>query len=1029
MMQPLQPQTIHVPAGVGVDESVREEHAPVSEVNLAARNVRLARKGSLRPRTGFAAVTGERFATSPAEPASGAAKKLYANGKAVYRISDDCVDTYDATLPAWHVVGRAPELSTDILPVAAYSNLTATDTTKNMFNVAFANGMYFVVTSQFAASGTLMRVIVHALLASTGKSVATFDLGVTYTNLNLQLQIEAIGNTVLVVYRDAATAVILGRRLDATSAATLAAGFGAASTLATDLGASDFSLCATATRFVLAYGNNSGGANGVTVKSWDSSMGGLVTTTLAITLASVSIHGSDSDFLWLAYVRAAAPTIVSVAGLSPTTHAITSTAVDMITVGLSVTTLAVTRTSATEFYVTASSADATVNAWRVMQIAKGATNGAGATVVSIAALACPSWESYTAPFVMGGRVFVAASYATSDLLYTQGVFDVTDCVTQRAMRPVALPLRGVVNYTLRWGAHRVVQPDANTAVYPTKSTSFNTEGALQLVQLSNNAPGRWDHAQHNGATILSGACMYVQAGPDLFESTFCAPPSMRVTATGAGGSMSAGTYLFTAIFEWVDALGNVYWSEPAAVQTVTTVLNDSVTIRIAYSTASWKDHPDSQTGRKVRIKWYRTNQGGGEFFLFDSTIYENDPALVAAGTYFATIANGAADSTSGEKLYRHPGLLGTAQARRPPPGTKSICNFSNSVLAIAENGRDAWMSGQAIGGEALWWSDAFLYPIASDLIAVREMDGVAYFFGKTEVYAADGVSPVDNGKSGGLNPPRRLTVDVGCTDIRSLCRTSLGIFFRSERGIELLTRGGEVVYVGERVERTLSSYPVITSAVFDPNDNVVLFTCVASDLASTGITLVFDMSTQSWVGYDSVKGEDGRADAAATSACVAWDQAAQRWAYARLDGHNAGIVSYSGDDRLTGSPTWTDEGAVYDCMWETPWIKLGLQHQHHVWQGMLLYERTGTGSVSAEIAYNWQDYDAADTKSWTDAQLATNERQVEIRPKTNIQALKLRLTSTPATFACHEFIGVSFDLAIVQKDTGSLPHLAVTTRK
>jgi hypothetical protein len=95
---------------------------------------------------------------------------------------------------------------------------------------------------------------------------------------------------------------------------------------------------------------------------------------------------------------------------------------------------------------------------------------------------------------------------------------------------------------------------------------------------------------------------------------------------------------------------------------------------------------------------------------------------------------------------------------------------------------------------------------------------------------------------------------------------------------------------------------------------------------------------------------------------------------------------------------------------------------------MLLYERHGASTLSALVTYDWGA--STETKSWTAVELASYTRQVELRIKTNIQAFKVRFTSTPTTGSeGASFIGLSVDLAVEAREDGGLPHIAVGARK
>ena len=175
---------------------------------------------------------------------------------------------------------------------------------------------------------------------------------------------------------------------------------------------------------------------------------------------------------------------------------------------------------------------------------------------------------------------------------------------------------------------------------------------------------------------------------------------------------------------------------------------------------------------------------------------------------------------------------------------------------VGAAGSDVWYSGQNVSGEGVWFNPIFQIPIPGegDITALTVLDGGLFIFKRRDVYAIAGEPPADNGSSGGLGAPRRVASDVGCIDGRSTCTTALGIFFQSERGIEILTRALAVEWIGADVDNTADAYPVCTSITVEPLSNVVLVELAASESAGAvsgaGRTLVFDLALKAWVSQD-----------------------------------------------------------------------------------------------------------------------------------------------------------------------------------
>ena len=315
------------------------------------------------------------------------------------------------------------------------------------------------------------------------------------------------------------------------------------------------------------------------------------------------------------------------------------------------------------------------------------------------------------------------------------------------------------------------------------------------------------------------------------------------------------------------------------------------------------------------------------------------------------------------------------------------------------SGRDLRWSGQTVVGEGTWFSSIFQQPIDEDwLTAIAAQDGTLYAFTRRRIYAIAGEAPSDNGASGGLGPPRRLACDVGCIDPRSVVVTSAGIFFRSERGIELLNRGGSVVWVGEPVRSTLASYPVMTSAVLDSRNNLVRFTLAESEADGYAFgnsrTLVFDLAIGSWISVDKIAANTAQ-DAAIVCYAGVW-----RYAFVTSDGY-VYVERLASDQEayLDGraSGTWITMAA------ETAWFKAGGLQGKQILSHVLLLARKHTDlKLKLSLAYNYeQGFRSA--RAWSNVEISgllnagwpITQLKHEAHNDAPCQAVRIRIEDAP----------------------------------
>ncbi len=1026
----LQARTIHIPAGLGIDESTREELIEPGQANLAQVNVRTQKRGGLVKRHGFTALDASRFDAST----RAVGRRLIACGKQTCIYDGQLLDSYDATLGANATHGRVPDFGVERFP-AATLGITATISSEiDQVGFAYANGMYFIAFNEQIATGTY-AIVTHCINRSTRATVKVmrFSTGAT---IQRQVKLVAIGNTVICVYCSA-TGQLAARSVDASSASGLNTEFGAATTLVTDWNDADFDVCAGATLFFLAYDNSSGAGTSLSVRSFNTSFvlqSSKVNTATTSQVTSVAIDGSESDNIWVAFSRSGATNVV-VQGHSPSAlNTLTATATSvLVTTSNGPRRLGIKRTSSTGGYVVCQ-AQTTTSDWKLLH-SREFTISAGATTNVGSQTQMSGWTPEAQPFFLDSRCYVFARFAAEGTTSTgfSGIFDIT--LNTQTQRPVGAPARGLL---AERATHGISVPPtltlSSTVVAMVTPVRYNAvESAFEIIECDAGASHVMRAASHNGCSYLSGGLLYGFDGAQAFEASFIAPPSIRAGAATAGGSVDAGAHTYAAIWEWTDAEGNVHWSEPSKVQGATTA-GGNLTVPITRLSLehTWKDGLDGGTSpsgylprdaRKVKWKLFRTRAGQSAPFYLVTT------QLNFPGGGIVSYSDTSSDATiaANAKLYMSPGAPNTAQPRRCPPSVVDLTSYNGLLCCIADDRRTIWHSAAAVYGEGAWFSDVWQYPVDADLIALAAMDGTLFVFTRSSVYAVAGEPPSDNGLSGGLGSPRRLAVDVGCVEPRSVVVTALGIFFQSDRGIELLTRGQTVEWIGEPVQDSVAAYPYVSAATLDPTENVVYFELAfgrSGGLAQPdGIALVYDLSVRKWVSRDERTALGGSAAEPAQDGALVYT--ANGWRYAWLDVDGTVYV----EDKTTS----VDLGQYFvTALYETPWIKFGLQQEQMLWGVTLLTSPSSAAGLVVQVAYDWEDFDVANDKTWAEAE-TLGKRQYEGRPKPRGQAMKFRVYDTaPAVLGTGEgfaFVGMSLDISPTAGSTKLTPRLEASGRR
>lgn len=1012
---------LHIPAGAGIDESVRAEWVEFGKASLANENVRQDRRFDLTKRYGFAAALDR---TRMDGTTGSQAHKLFGVGRRISRVTYNAgkyqLENYDSVSSRW--IPERGYLPPCTVRVIDTPEMGASSTPVGC--AATSNGYLGVTWVTFTQTTSLLMYVHAAVFNPTSGVIVSppvqVGTGITTSASNNEPHIVAVGTTLFLVRHDNSTG-IEAWKLDASSASGIAAGWIAMTDLASDLGSPrSIAVCPMSTYAALAYTNNTGGTDRVSLLRFDDT-GVIESTTVgtsSTTARRVDVTGRAADRLWVAWNQGGD---VYVQGYDPTDlTTITATAGAPINPG-----------GGDAYYIGMVDSD-TAGAGRIMS-----TDPTGTPVVTylgswttVAGAVTPGTSTTilgphgnSKPFLVNGRAYAQVFHYWVTVISSLGLVDTVPLVDWTddlpTLRPAANPFPGIGSLSFATTGRAATIGSKVYLPWAIKKSAAQdglTAAGGAVVELDFASSQRWRSVSSGGTLHLAGGVAYTDDGARVCEEGFLHAPSKPQTSSSGTGI--TGTFRYLATYEEVDAQGNWHQSGLSVPSDAVTVTDKTITVTTYPLVFTDRVNPAATTSSTVRVALWRTLTGG-EPPYYRLAVVANDTSAVIS--YDDAIAD--ATLATKAKLYAQPGVIGTAQDHRPPPAFVDVTEHLGLVVGLTTE--EVWCSGQPVYGEATWWSPIFSQPFR-DGTALASQDGLIYAFTRTRVFALPCEPPSDNGAQGGLGAPQMLAADVGCIDPRSVVVTSLGVFFQSERGIELLSRARAVEWIGESVTSTLTDYPVIVAARLDSVDSLVYFECVASEVDGlvngNGRTLVYDLTLQQWVSVDRRKNSAGTVDSPSQDACVVYNGSAYRYAWMGSDGRVY----------IQDRATHLDAGAFVTARWETADCKFGLQTQHQMYAGMLLFERHTAAGLLLETAYDGEDYDENDDVEFSEDDTA-DVRQLEFRPRGHIQSVRWRLSDTaPVTLGTGKgftWVGLSVDVAQQGAATRSLPHLAATERR
>lgn len=999
---------LELPFVAGFDESVQEEIQGASTAFSTLENGRYSKRGGYEKRLGFEALSASRIDASTRT----SGRRLFMNGDQLCTIDGTYVDARSDVGAV--VRGRVPEASVRLRDAPTAGLLFRMNTTAYSVDTLIEPCSDVVTCGNYTAhawatgsdaDGTTQ----YAMAALTETATGTVLVGPTALDTGdiIRVGLASYSTYIIAAVYDLDAGEIRGYKLDTTSAATLTIGWQSIGTLANDVATYATTVTAPAvvnlgaSAVAIAYANDSGSFDWITVKRVNQT-GVITTTTLTATndipgIVSLSEHGSQLLVAWVDDPGGSSPWDVNARELNASSlSAITPIFTAFSGVG-SPAFVFVSGRAATGKYVIYFNNFEYASWMQPIVSSAGSINFDGSPARLMNAVIRGR------PLEIDGRMyghFTGAHYGTD---YPEE-FVLCDCTPDGTgagglrtyLRPVANPIvRGLfANYGFR--ICRVGTTDRYFTMFTVRK-SGTTFGSM-IAEYDFADSDRWSPCQVNGVTCLGGGVTSILDGTRVIESGFlCAPKRMRLDAAGVGSlTLSIGrTYVCT--YEEVDSNGNWHvsgvsppsassgpiggGSQPVFGLPLCITSRGLITAPI---------YPFSESVSALRIAIWATLDGNGPTYYRLAEV-ENDPNELEWG-YVDEVSDAVLATRA--KLYSTgslPSTQGSSLDHRAPPGLIHLVAFSGMI--VGANGKTLWFSSQPIDGEGQWWSSAFTQVVDEEITGLAVQDGTLMVFSRGRVWAVSGEPPADNFSSGGLGVPRRLAIEYGCVNAKSIVTTEAGTFYESDRGIELLTRGQTVQFVGDKVQDTLAAYPVITAATLDSRNGLVRFelaeTSTEGIATGDGSTLVFDLIVGAWVSRD-IPPDDGPAQDAAM---VLVDE---EWRYARLGAD--GVVQCerlesAADAHLDGSD-WVTMRAI------TTWMHIaGVHGEQFIDQVLLLARRITGHDLTISLAFDYSDVYTS-FQTFTAAQVGALAREWLVKEvaQTTSNAIRVKLEdATPSS--------------------------------
>lgn len=410
---------------------------------------------------------------------------------------------------------------------------------------------------------------------------------------------------------------------------------------------------------------------------------------------------------------------------------------------------------------------------------------------------------------------------------------------------------------------QTIQPVGNQTNAGSQSTGIYSNAGTNLMQF--NFASTTPITKEIGKNlILGGGFLGNYDGQQFTESGFFLFPdsvnAVAFEASGVSGAMSAQTYFYQAIYEWVDNKGNIFRSAPSIpVSVLCTTSTGAATIRIPTLRTSYKNWPYGGLPNPSQIKLFRWSQAQPIYYLTLTvlpSVSSNSFSLVNFQNIDSTLqidARSDSQIIGGEVLYTNGGVVDDVNG----PATKAMTTFDSRLWLIdAEDQNLLWFSKQVIENTPVEMSDLFTFYVAPNVGAegptgvmncLAPMDDKLVIMKESALYYINGRGPDNTGAQNQYSDPIFITSGIGCSNQNSIVLIPNGLMFQSNKGIWLLGRDLSTQYIGKDVE-SIANTSVVLSAITIPGTNQVRFTM------NTGKTLLYDYFVNEWGTFSGQSG-------------------------------------------------------------------------------------------------------------------------------------------------------------------------------
>lgn len=356
-------------------------------------------------------------------------------------------------------------------------------------------------------------------------------------------------------------------------------------------------------------------------------------------------------------------------------------------------------------------------------------------------------------------------------------------------------------------------------------------------------------AYFNNNLFVSGGFPTVFDGLQTTEvNHLLYPEIVNLSQTTTGGSLTAGTYLVSAAYRRLDSNGKYVWSGAAPTQAIAITAATSGNVLMQVSGNYMSLNPN------FTQVWGFISQQNGTVLYQD---WSNSSGAVNTSSALINLS-----PQSGVLGLSQPDLYttGNAFSNDSADGCNTLALVGNRLFIDVPQDLNTFQFSQLQpANEALAFADenTLVLPgsLPGPITAFAGMDDKTVIFKERAIFYMTGDGP-DNTGNGAFSDIYLWQPDLGCYNQGAIQLIPAGLIFAGPKGIWLLSRQMELIYIGKEVETiALSGPPSNCKLKADTNEVVFLYPNY-----NGGVLAKYNYYFKQW-SYDTVPANDIAVDA------------------------------------------------------------------------------------------------------------------------------------------------------------------------